>query len=88
MPPALASIATSSAGAVEPGLRAVLARGRLGEVYNIGGGEEMKNIDLVRTLCARVVLLDAGKVAANGPAAVVGLKEGDVVVAAAGRANL
>src|SRR5512134_3200368 len=31
-------------------LRAVLARGRLGEVYNIGGGQEMKNIDLVRTL--------------------------------------
>ncbi len=33
-------------------LRAVLAKGRLGEVYNIGGGAEMKNIDLVRTLCA------------------------------------
>ena len=33
-------------------LSAVLARGRLGEVYNIGGGAEMKNIDLVRTLCA------------------------------------
>jgi dTDP-glucose 4,6-dehydratase len=33
-------------------LSAVLARGRLGEVYNIGGSAEMKNIDLVRTLCA------------------------------------
>jgi dTDP-glucose 4,6-dehydratase len=33
-------------------LRAVLARGRLGEVYNIGGAAEMKNIDLVTTLCA------------------------------------
>ena len=33
-------------------LRAVLAKGRLGEVYNIGGGAEMKNIELVRTLCA------------------------------------
>ena len=32
-------------------LRAVLERGRPGEVYNIGGGAEMKNIDLVRTLC-------------------------------------
>src|SRR5512134_191473 len=31
-------------------LRTVLARGRPGEVYNIGGGAEMKNIDLVRTL--------------------------------------
>jgi len=35
----------------------VLARGRLGEVYNIGGGAEMRNIDLVKTLCA--VLDDA-----------------------------
>lgn len=33
-------------------LRAVLERGRPGEVYNIGGGAEMKNIDLVQTLCA------------------------------------
>ena len=33
-------------------LREVLARGRPGEVYNVGGGAEMKNIDLVRTLCA------------------------------------
>ena len=35
----------------------VLARGRLGEVYNIGGSAEMRNIDLVKTLCA--VLDDA-----------------------------
>jgi len=33
-------------------LRTVLERGRPGEVYNIGGGAEMKNLDLVRTLCA------------------------------------
>ena len=33
-------------------LRVVLERGRPGEVYNIGGGAEMKNIDLVKTLCA------------------------------------
>ena len=26
-------------------------KGRLGETYNIGGGNEWKNIDLVRTLC-------------------------------------
>ena len=33
-------------------LRVVLERGRPGEVYNIGGSAEMKNIDLVKTLCA------------------------------------
>jgi dTDP-glucose 4,6-dehydratase len=33
-------------------LQTVLARGRAGEVYNIGGNAEMKNLDLVRTLCA------------------------------------
>jgi dTDP-glucose 4,6-dehydratase len=29
----------------------VLAKGRLGEVYNIGGNAEMKNLDVVHTLC-------------------------------------
>ena len=33
-------------------VRAVLERGRVGECYNIGGEAEMKNIDLVKTLCA------------------------------------
>jgi dTDP-glucose 4,6-dehydratase len=33
-------------------LRAVLARGRLGETYNIGGNSERSNIDVVRTICA------------------------------------
>lgn len=33
-------------------IREVLARGRFGETYNIGGGAEMKNIDVVKTLCA------------------------------------
>ena len=32
-------------------IRAVLAKGRPGEVYNIGGNAEMANIDVVRTLC-------------------------------------
>ncbi|MGD9871020.1 MAG: dTDP-glucose 4,6-dehydratase [Thauera sp.] len=32
-------------------IRAVLARGRPGETYNIGGWNEMANIDIVRTLC-------------------------------------
>jgi len=30
----------------------ILAGGRVGEVYNVGGGSECKNIDLVRDLCA------------------------------------
>jgi len=30
---------------------AVLARGRPGEVYNIGGNAEMKNLDVVSTIC-------------------------------------
>ena len=44
-------------------LTEVLARGRPGEVYNVGGGAEMKNIDLVRTLCA---LLDEAKPRTGG----------------------
>ena len=33
-------------------IRAVLARGRVGETYNIGGWSEQKNLDVVETLCA------------------------------------
>ena len=33
-------------------LRHVLAAGRIGEVYNIGGWNELANLDLVETLCA------------------------------------
>ena len=33
-------------------LRVVLERGRAGETYNIGGGAERANIDLVNTICA------------------------------------
>jgi dTDP-glucose 4,6-dehydratase len=44
-------------------LRTVLERGRPGEAYNIGGGAEMKNIDLVRTLCA---LLDDARPRTGG----------------------
>jgi dTDP-glucose 4,6-dehydratase len=32
-------------------IRAVLARGRTGETYNVGGDAEQANIDVVRTLC-------------------------------------
>ncbi len=34
------------------GIRAVLARGTLGETYNIGGWNEKANIDIVKTVCA------------------------------------
>jgi dTDP-glucose 4,6-dehydratase len=44
-------------------LRAVLERGRPGEVYNIGGAAPMKNIDLVKTLCA---LLDDARARTGG----------------------
>jgi dTDP-glucose 4,6-dehydratase len=33
------------------GIRAVLEQGGVGEVYNIGGNNEMRNIDVVRTIC-------------------------------------
>jgi dTDP-glucose 4,6-dehydratase len=33
-------------------IRAVLAGGRLGETYNIGGWNEMTNLDIVHTVCA------------------------------------
>jgi len=44
-------------------LRTVLERGRPGEVYNIGGNAEMKNIDLVKTVCA---LLDDARPRTGG----------------------
>ncbi len=34
------------------GIRAVLARGRVGETYNIGGRTEMQNIAVVQALCS------------------------------------
>ena len=33
-------------------IRAVLQRGRVGETYNIGGWNEMPNIDVVKTVCS------------------------------------
>ena len=44
-------------------IREVLARGRLGETYNVGGWNEMANIDIVTTLCA---LLDELRPDAGG----------------------
>lgn len=33
-------------------IRTVLSRGRVGETYNIGGRNELKNLDVVNTICA------------------------------------
>ena len=33
-------------------IRTVLARGKMGETYNIGGRNEMPNLEIVRTICA------------------------------------
>src|SRR5690606_5129271 len=33
-------------------IRRVLEAGRVGETYNVGGGNERTNLDVVRTLCA------------------------------------
>ncbi len=44
-------------------IRAVLAGGRVGEVYNIGGDAERRNIEVVHTICA---LLDARRPRADG----------------------
>ncbi|MFN7570356.1 MAG: dTDP-glucose 4,6-dehydratase [Betaproteobacteria bacterium] len=33
-------------------IRVVLAAGRVGEVYNVGGNNEMQNIEVVQTICA------------------------------------
>jgi dTDP-glucose 4,6-dehydratase len=44
-------------------IRLVLAKGRLGETYNIGGQNERKNIDVVTTICN---LLDELKPRADG----------------------
>jgi dTDP-glucose 4,6-dehydratase len=46
------------------GIRAVLARGRVGETYNIGGWNEMPNKQIVQTVCA---LLDELRPDAQGP---------------------
>ncbi len=44
-------------------IRRVLEAGRLGEVYNVGGWNEMPNIDIVHTLCA---LLDEMRPKSDG----------------------
>jgi dTDP-glucose 4,6-dehydratase len=44
-------------------IRAVLERGRVGEVYNVGGDAERRNLDVVNAVCA---LLDARRPRADG----------------------
>ena len=44
-------------------VRVVLERGRPGETYNIGGGAEIANIDLVKKLCALLDKLRPGRYA-------------------------
>src|SRR5258706_8701803 len=44
-------------------IRAVLDKGRAGETYNIGGGSEKTNLEVVRTLCA---MLDAARPRTGG----------------------
>jgi dTDP-glucose 4,6-dehydratase len=45
-------------------IRAVLARGRVGETYNIGGWNEQPNLEIVHAVCA---LLDEMKANPDGP---------------------
>ncbi|MFN3297588.1 dTDP-glucose 4,6-dehydratase [Caldimonas sp.] len=45
-------------------IRTVLARGRVGETYNVGGWNEMTNLEIVRTVCA---LLDELRPDPAGP---------------------
>lgn len=45
-------------------IRAVLEKGRVGETYNVGGWNEMSNIDVVRTICQ---LLDELVPDSDGP---------------------
>ena len=49
-------------------LRQVLARGKVGEIYNVGAGNEVSNIDLVTRICA---LLDELAPAATPYAALI-----------------
>jgi dTDP-glucose 4,6-dehydratase len=42
-------------------IRAVLARGRVGEVYNVGGNAEMTNLEVVKAICATLAELAPGR---------------------------
>jgi len=42
-------------------LRTVLAKGRVGETYNVGGNAEIRNVDVVRTVCRVLAELVPGR---------------------------
>jgi len=42
-------------------IRAVLERGRVGEVYNVGGDAELRNLDVVKAICATLAQLRPGR---------------------------
>ena len=50
--------ATGSTSATTAAIRRVLADGRLGEVYNVGGWNEKANLEVVHTLCDILDQLD------------------------------
>jgi len=47
----------------QPSSRRILAQGRVGATYNIGGASEKKNLDVVHTVC---VLLDKARPKKSG----------------------
>ena len=47
-------------------IRTVLAKGRLGETYNVGGNNQRANLDVVRTICALLDELSPDATAARG----------------------
>ncbi len=42
------------------GIELVLGQGRIGETYNIGGGQELPNIEIIRQICAAIDAAVAG----------------------------
>jgi dTDP-glucose 4,6-dehydratase len=53
-------------------IRTVLAKGRVGETYNIGGNSERANIDVVTTLCDLVDELSVAKIRVDAERPAVG----------------
>jgi len=52
----------------------VVKRGRIGQVYNVGSGQECRNIDLVRLLC-RIMAPRVGRAAAELEASITFVKD-------------
>jgi dTDP-glucose 4,6-dehydratase len=49
-----------------PALDRIVAQGRVGETYNVGGRNERRNIDVVRQICAVLDRLVPGQPRAKG----------------------